>query len=461
MYWDFTHGQRNARNALRAFWRLAPLLITLVLPLAAEAGGKAKKAFPRLGGYQIGSSPYFGYGDPEYQELLARLDYVILSRSSLATNDYARDLRARNPNMLLARYTNIIDVSPDRPNHQKARREKLFAEQGPNNANAHDWWARSYDGEITSNWPSMLMANITKYVKPDKDGNRWPEWAAEHYYDLWMHDPIWDAWFQDVVFRRPRTTESGAEVDWSGGKETSQSKINAAFREGHVSYWNRIKQLTPDKMIFVNHDWHNTTDSLPEYQQQVHGGLLEKVMKSIHDDPKGTRWRNTLEKYRRTYGFMKDPQVVMFVAQGERDNWQFFRYSFATALMNNGYFDYVPYEQWYGTVEWFDEFDLAGKSDTSWLGLALDAPPTAAWKNGVWRREFEGGMALVNPMGNGTITVNIGNGFRKIDGKQDRSVNNGKAVSSVTLKEGDGIVLVRSNGAVTASMPKTPTLTIN
>jgi len=54
----------------------------------------------------------------------------------------------------------------------------------------------------------------------------------------------------------------------------------------------------------------------------------------------------------------------------------------------------------------------------------------------VWRRDFQNGIALVNP---DTIahTVNLGGTFKKIAGRvgySDTTVNNGASVTSVTLQ---------------------------
>lgn len=454
-------GHGNGMNLPRISGLFLSITLAMIFPLHADAAGKPKQTFPRLGGYQIGATPYTGYDDPDYQRMMAKLDYVILSKGTELTNVYAQQIRDRNPSILLARYTNIVDISPTRENFQQERVDKLDSGVGPNNTNAKDWWARDYKGNITSNWPSMLMANITRFVKPDSNGDRWGEWAAKHYYGLWMDDPVWDAWFEDVVFYQPRTTESGAAVDWSGGKESSSSVINASYRSGHRAYWDTIKKLTPGKMIFVNHDWYNSGSPLPEYQNQVNGGLLEKVMKSTDEDAKGVKFLNTLEKYRKSFAFMRDPKIIMFVAQGEPNNYQFARYAFGTCLLNDGYFDYVPWDNHYGTVEWFDEYDLAGTAGTDWLGYAMDAPPAAPWKSGVWRREFQGGLVLVNPQGNGTKTVGIEPGFSRISGRQDRTTNNGQATTSVTLKEGDAIMLVRTDTQTLTAAPKRPNLTVN
>lgn len=59
-----------------------------------------------------------------------------------------------------------------------------------------------------------------------------------------------------------------------------------------------------------------------------------------------------------------------------------------------------------------------------------------------WRRDFQRGVALVNPTAL-PVTVPLGGTFRKIKGTQDPSVNDGRIVTSVTLPARDGIILLR------------------
>ena len=59
----------------------------------------------------------------------------------------------------------------------------------------------------------------------------------------------------------------------------------------------------------------------------------------------------------------------------------------------------------------------------------------------MWRRDFDNGIVLVNPSGNGAKTVNLGGTFRKLSGTQPG--NNGAIVTSVTLADRDGIILSR------------------
>jgi hypothetical protein len=136
--------------------------------------------------------------------------------------------------------------------------------------------------------------------------------------------------------------------------------------------------------------------------------------------------------------------------------WQGARYGITAALMNNGYYfaDCGTYdEETVGNRRWFDEFDNAG-AGVGYLGQPVTGsagnPQTGAWSNGVWMREFQNGVVLWNPKGNGAQTVNVSalvspgghTGLKHIAGAQDPTVNNGKTATSVTLQDRDGVILL-------------------
>jgi hypothetical protein len=61
----------------------------------------------------------------------------------------------------------------------------------------------------------------------------------------------------------------------------------------------------------------------------------------------------------------------------------------------------------------------------------------------VWRRDFDHGIVLVNPKGNGPQTVILESSYTRIKGEQDPVTNNGATVTTVTLQDRDGIILLR------------------
>ena len=136
--------------------------------------------------------------------------------------------------------------------------------------------------------------------------------------------------------------------------------------------------------------------------------------------------------------------------------YQGMRYGLCAALMNNGYYapDSGTYdEETTSNRRWFDEFDNAGRGG-GYLGnpvtTAAGYAQTTSWSNGVWKREFQGGVVLWNPKGSGTRTVNVSTlkspsghtGLKHILGSQNPSLNNGAWVSSVTLRDRDGVILL-------------------
>lgn len=134
------------------------------------------------------------------------------------------------------------------------------------------------------------------------------------------------------------------------------------------------------------------------------------------------------------------------ITSGSSLEYQTLRYALCTALLDDGYLDVGFPGYGYAKSKWYAEFGDDSLSlvnvKRGWLGFPKSVRPTSAYQNGVWRRDFDNGISLVNPRGNGTQTVTLGNTFTKLTSSQASTINNGASVSSVTLAEGDGICLL-------------------
>lgn len=128
-----------------------------------------------------------------------------------------------------------------------------------------------------------------------------------------------------------------------------------------------------------------------------------------------------------------------------------------TALVQQ---NHDPWETWL----WYGYLDL----NTAWQHFEIAAPATGSdaqavlhfgvgeelgqvWlddvrlqegSRDVWRRDYAGGLALVNATGEAQ-TVSLGGFFRKINGAQDPAVNGGSLVTQATLPANDGLILLR------------------
>jgi len=125
-------------------------------------------------------------------------------------------------------------------------------------------------------------------------------------------------------------------------------------------------------------------------------------------------------------------------------NYQRMRFSLASALLGDGYYSYEINTDGHGSLGlmWFDEYDNAG-AGKGWLGKPRGE--YAELPGGAFMREFNGGLALVNPNGEPvSVTLPKGN-WRRIKGTQCPSVNSGETVGdTLTLPAFDGLLLVRN-----------------
>ncbi len=193
-------------------------------------------------------------------------------------------------------------------------------------------------------------------------------------------------------------------------------------------------------------DWGMPQAVLTELQGAFDGGAIESIIGQSYSIESYGGWQAMLTWYRKTMAALGGPKLGIFGQDGSPTDFQGMRYGLTSCLMDNGYF-------WYNSngtsnsVAWFDEFDAN-------LGQAVTPPPTAAWQQGVWRRDFQNGIALVNPKGNGAQTVTLEAAFIKIKGTQVPAINDGSTVTKVTLADRDGILLLRNSPV---RKPKPPT----
>ena len=455
-----------------------------------------KKTFPRLGNVQIGRTPK-SYTNTSYRQLLSQYDLILLGKSFGQGAKTARAIKQLNRKAFVGQYTNINAVPLKRKStYHNALREKLFSERGPTpRGTSPDWWLREKVGRVDGEYLGDAngdgigdivpvsqfgngRANVTRWVKPDANGDRWPQWKVSFDYRKGMNKSDFDVWYFDATnFKvRAKGWDRGTSgMDWSG-TTTSRSVIDQAWRDGYVSAWDRVEKLRPDIYIVGNHDWYkhvNSTGALPSgsgFNKRIDGGLLEDVMRPTGGaEKKKNGWQLVYKWYRHSMGFFRTPDLTFFTVSGnlthnsaidgrpanaKAADYQWFRYTFATALMQNGYYVYGAKDYPSGSALWFDEYDRAGRDNTSWMGRGIAGPanpgangPSKPWKSGVYRRDFENAVVLVNPRGNGKQTVSLESGLRRLRGNQDSVTNNGNRVSRVTLNESDGIILVRRSYA--------------
>jgi hypothetical protein len=390
--------------------------------------------FPLVGQYLIGGPQ--DYGSPTYLANIAKLNMVILSvwpgfsSNGMTMQGVIEAIKKINPNEVVLLYQDIneLAVSP----------AAIWAPD-VNAINANHWWLykSGSSGTKVNSWYGTGYYEVnTTIMYPRNSSDQWyVDWRAAWQVATYATPiPAADGFFTDNVFWAPRVNG-----DWQqdGASDSdSNSTVQQWYRQGYEHFINDLKAKMPGKYQTGNiADWGSPSAVITEYNQLMSGGLMEGMI--------GLSWSNEtrgfavmMAAYKKMMGAIAHPQLVIFEQDGSATDYQGMRYGLASCLLGNAYFHYdVGGSR--NSVGWFDEYNAN-------LGAATSAAfPSAAYQKGVYRRDFQNGIALVNPKGNGKQTVTLETSYRKLSGKQDPSINNGETVTSVTLNDRDGIILLR------------------
>lgn len=411
-------------------WTVVSALLAALVVAPLSAGAERGPGHARLMGMNIGAK---NYQEPAYIEAMSRLDLVVLGfypgwrgdRDGEKIGAVVRQLKSRNPDILVGQYT-ILNESTDDLQKGAANRDRI------DKLNAQDWWLRSADGGKAA-WSRQYSAfdiNSTEWARPDANGDRYPQWIAKRDYRRYFQNVPFDVWYLDNVMEHSRV----AKADWRrDGRDVSSTDpdVQAAYRRGQAAEWAAIRKLAPDILLIGNVD---SDLSMPEYRGQLNGAFLEGLMgKSWSLERRG--WRVMMQRYLDIKANLRPPAIVGFNVAGDPRDYRFFRYAFCSSLMGDGYFSFTDTKDGYSSVSWFDEYDVP-------LGKAVDPPQRQPKAGGVYQRRYEQALVLVNPDGQ-PRQVDVGPGWKHVDGQQDSAVNNGKPVRQLTLAPRDGVVLVK------------------
>jgi len=402
---------------------LALLLILCKAPMA--------DTYPKIAvidqGYQS------TYSNADRMEKVSRNDLIIwgfypgqtsgLSGSSITNHLTAID--AKNPAVKHAQYTIV----------QQINWNDSFFDDLEAYADTNDWWVYNFDDSTkeTTGSANSYAVNITTWAPVDGSGYRYPQYYANHIQSQFPWS-LFDFVFIDNVFNTSQLiSEPG---DWNRDDVNNSSDANtdatltSRYRSGQVAYVTAFASLQPDIETIANAVASNPLDQ--EYSGVYDGGLYENLQDYSFATVKA-RVEATIPN------LIDEGALIMNVTDAVSQ--QQGRFWLATTMiLTNGYFSYTndAVANWY--IVRFDEYDLD-------CGDAIDSKQSAAWSNGVYKREFDNCLVLVNPSGSQqTVTLPAGNWYT-IRGCLDPTNNDGALKTSLTLANADGRILVKTLAA--------------
>lgn len=436
------------------------LLISGLLAVAAFAQIHAAAAqstsppFPRLGAYLIGGTIDF-VNLPHIADLQAAVfsNYPGYSAGGKTMQQQVAAIKALNPSIKITGIRNIMEI---------ATGGGAYSTEWTADAN-NDWFLRSSypSGSIVTSQYGANSVNITTTTLTST-GQTYRQWNAAWstgtsypfatnldgiYFDNFFYQPRVNG---DYVQNGSSQSASGEAQLWRNSFADAAAQFRTAMGAGHMM-WGNVA------------DW--GSGSIQGYNQVLNGGVMESAIGESYSY-ESQSWAKLMSSYATIMNalapFAGGGPYLIFQQDGSITDYQGMRYGLTSCLLDNGYYHFNTAGQGGGNnVAWFDELG-------SNLGPATAGPNNSnngtysnggltVWQNGVWRRDFANGIALVNPKGNGTQTVTLETTYKHLSGTQAPSVNNGQSVTSVTLNDRDGVILLRTSSQ---PVPDAPTLSV-
>ena len=417
-------------------------------PVAVE---DSSLTFPRTGTYFLDQDKL-----PTIEQL-ARYDIVVVDAEwqNRVPHSFIAELRRRSPRTKVLAYVNLIDSmqrtgSPD----YWANAWSLWQFTSSTTSTfPRQWLAHTASGQPVHEWQDRIMTNLTD-AAPRIDGEIYAEYAANWVVDHVWSTGLWDGIFLDVWGDRIYTADRD-HWDISGdGVDQPDSAIygpGGPLDRGLTIAEKIMRTRMPNALLVANGDRDSKGGRLD--------GLVFEGFADVLVDPDRIEDQE-LSRYVRTSATtgLRQPSTMMTidrrgtVTPGSAEDYRRARFFLTATLMQNAW--WAPMGTDYSEPVHYDEMDGGGRG-RGYLGHPSVADPdmerlsepsadgTGSPAPGVYRRDFEHGIALVNT-GDEAREIPLQHSFRHLSGIQDPAVNDGSVVSSVTIPPKDGVILLRT-----------------
>ena len=357
---------------------------------------------------------------PEHYDQLAKYDLLILPAEAQVYNrTLFGELRKRNPTILILAYvpTKSYNYSWVDPLHAKLQAGLQDA-----------WWLHDQFGGQVSVWPGTAMLNMVSGW-----GDYLPQFVAS---EIWA-TKLWDGILYDEFSGNVSWVNGGnIDIHRDSGKD-DPTLVDVAWKRATMNMLKATRDKLGAEAIIVTNG-----DSTDDLQANINGRMFESFPTPWEA---GGTWAGVMSNYIRLQTRVGYPAVFIINANtgntGENADFRKVRFSLASTMLGDGFFSFDFGETDHGQIWNYDEQGVK-------LGRPLGGPvnllaPTK--KNltaGVWRRDFENGVVLVNSTDQ-PRKVELKEELERIRGAQAPDVNDGSVATSVTLAASDGLLLLK------------------
>ncbi len=395
------------------------ILVFCLVPISFVC---AKEKNPKIVNYFL----HWSITEDEAREL-AKWDFLVLDMEVQENSPQElRLIRQLNPGIKIIAYITSQNIfEPSFNSNESVLRKELAA--GIDNS----WWLRDEAGNRLSDWPNAHVLNVTDYCSR-LNSYRWNEYLPNFVAKNIMSSGFWDGVFYDNTWNGASWFNNGNISLANNGHRNSASELNSAWVNGMKKIFTRTKELWPGAIIVANGSF------VDDYLNSLNGWMLEDFPTPWQN---GGTWSGVVDSYLKLSKGTQKYNIVNNAASNQT-NYADFRYGLASSLMGDGYysFDYGPSD--HAQFWWYDEYNVdLGSKQTAAYNLLDRGNKTV--KPGLWRRDFTGGVAIVNSTDKEQRYSFNKEEFEKIRGTQDTSVNNGQKVNWIKLAPRDGVILLK------------------
>jgi len=414
---------------MKKLWliKLFPLLIVVGFFGTQPHIVNAKDTYPKLANY------YLDFFKSNQYNQLAKWDLLVIQGEMTAYNPEFFNLYRRvNPEgkLIVYTYPAFFYQESNPGNYAGLPLRKYVLDE----VNAKNWWLKNGSGGAVYSWPRVQVINVTN-----------PEWQNFNvdYLKNKLGMSQWDGVMYDMVDAEiNHYSSNGIDIN-NDGVVDSTATVNQKWQQGMSQLFAKTRSAFGNEKIIVTNG-----NSIDSYQKNINGRIFENFPTPWEGNGS---WQATMYQYlRRLPGLNYNPATHIINATtrntGNMSNYRAMRFGLTSALLGDGYFSFDYGDQSHQQLWWYDEYDMKlGQAQSSYYNL-LDINNDYI-KAGLWRRDFENGVAIVNSTDKDQLYIFKNEEFEKLRGQQDAATNNGTKVNYIKLKPSDGIIMksVRKN----------------
>lgn len=375
----------------------------------------------------------------------AKFDLINFQPGHIVKANFFKQLKTANPNLIMLLYKSGISTGDyggvafeafeDRANSSM----RLQSSENPGQYCICPSFPHEILYNINANQPYINV--IADYLEKDMIDRL-------HYFDGIYWDSVGNNfWFLYDYINHNYPVSCDFDLDGNDEDLTNVSDLALA-----TSIWsNGMHEQVQRAYARLGRDMYTAGNGDPNYHQDYNGRLWEQNFNAgnfaehfnINNPQSFFYWQeHSLTPHINENLFAND------YAYGTSDFYRYHRFGMSSSVIAGIYHDPRPYEDYVNTW-WFDEFwvdPVSGQAtDVRSIGDGYLGEPVGLAieiSAGVWRRDFQKGIVIVNS--NLTSrTVNLNGQFRYLSGTQDAIANPGGDTSVVTLAGVDGRILLR------------------